>query len=376
MNAPRVNLLGFDRAGLEQYLAGFGEKPFRARILLRWIHKRGETRFEDMTDLSKSLRARLADEAEIRPPEVVERRDAGDGVSKWSVAVAGGNAVETVLIPDRGRNTLCISSQAGCALDCAFCATGKQGFDGNLTPAEIAGQVWLAVRELERRGDERGLTNVVFMGMGEPLLNFDASVAVANLLMDDLAYGLSKRRVTISTAGVVPKIRSLTDHTDCALAVSLHAADDALRDWLVPLNRRYPLAELIDACRAYLSHVGERRSVTFEYALMKGVNDSLSHAAALAGLLRNLRCKINLIPFNPFPDADFERPDASAITAFQTCLLNAGYTATLRATRGDEIAAACGQLTGAVRDRTNRRARYIARLRQPPVSAPAELPAR
>ena len=286
----------------------------------------------------------------------------------------GANAVETVLIPDRGRNTLCISSQAGCALDCAFCATGKQGFDGNLTPEEIAGQVWLAARELERRDDARGLTNVVFMGMGEPLLNFDACITVANLCMDDLAYGLSKRRVTISTAGVVPNIRVLAEHTDCALAVSLHAAEDGLRDRLVPLNRRYPLAELIDACRAYLSRVGERRSVTFEYALMKGVNDSLSHAAALAKLLRNLRCKINLIPFNPFPDAAFERPDAGAITAFQTYLSNAGYTATLRATRGDEIAAACGQLTGAVRDRTNRRARYIARLRQQPAAPPrAEL---
>ena len=364
MNAPRVNLLGFDRAGLETYLAGFGEKPYRARILLRWMHRRGATRFDDMTDLSKSLRARLSEATEIRPPQVVERRDAADGVTKWSVGVAGGNAVETVLIPDRGRNTLCISSQAGCALDCAFCATGKQGFDGNLAPDEIAGQVWLGVRELARRGDERGLTNVVFMGMGEPLLNFDTCVAVANLLMDDLAYGLSKRRVTISTAGVVPNILKLAERTDCALAVSLHAADDALRDRLVPLNRRYPLAELMDACRTYLSRVGERRSITFEYALMKGVNDSLSHASALAGLLRSIRCKINLIPFNPFPGAAFERSDVGVVTAFQTYLLNAGFTATLRATRGDEIAAACGQLTGTVRDRTNRRARYIARVRE------------
>ena len=364
MNAPRVNLLGFDRAGLERYLCEFGEKPYRARILLRWIHKRGVTCFDDMTDLSKSLRARLADEAEIVPPAVVECREAANGVIKWLVAAAGRNVVETVLIPDRGRNTLCISSQAGCALDCAFCATGKQGFDGNLTPAEIAGQVWLAARELARRGDERGLTNVVFMGMGEPLLNFDACVTVANLLMDDLAYGLSKRRVTISTAGVVPNIRVLAERTDCALAVSLHAADDALRDTLVPLNRRYPLAELMDACQVYLARVGERRSVTFEYALMKGVNDSPSHASALARLLRPLRCKINLIPFNPFPDAAFERPDTGTITAFQTRLINAGYTATLRATRGDEIAAACGQLTGAVKDRTNRRARYIARISQ------------
>ena len=364
MNAPRLNLLGLDRAGLERYLAGLGEKPYRARILLRWIHKRAATGFDDMTDLSKPLRTRLADKAEIRPPEVVERGNAADGVTKWVVAVAGGNAVETVLIPDRGRHTLCISSQVGCALDCAFCATGKQGFGGNLATHEIAGQVWLAARELARRGDERGLTNVVFMGMGEPLLNFDACVTVANLLMDDFAYGLSKRRVTISTAGVVPNILKLAERTDCALAVSLHAADDALRDRLVPLNRRYPLAELMDACRSYLSRVGERRSVTFEYALMKDVNDSLAHAAALARLLRPLRCKINLIPFNPFPHAPFERSEPNTVTAFQTYLLNAGYTATLRATRGDEIDAACGQLTGAVRDRTNRRARYIARLRQ------------
>ena len=357
-----VNLLGLDRAALTRYFEGLGETPYRARILMRWVYKRGVTDFAAMTDFSKSLRARLAAEAELRPPEVADRQHSADGTVKWSVRTDAGDLVETVLIPDGGRNTLCISSQAGCALDCAFCATGKQGFNGNLSPAEIGGQVWLAARELGARGDARGITNVVFMGMGESLLNFETTTTVANLLIDDYAYGMSKRRVTVSTAGVVPRIRELARHTDCALAVSLHAPDDALRNELVPLNRRYPLAELLDACGEYLSGVGERRSVTMEYALIKGWNDSLDHARALAKLLRPLRTKINLIPFNPFPDSGFERPDDDVLRAFQTSLMNAGYTATLRTTRGADIAAACGQLVGAVRDRTKRSAR-LARIR-------------
>ena len=353
-----VNLLGLDRVALTRYFVDLGEKPYRAPSLLRWVHKQGVTDFSRMTDFSKALRAHLAAEAELRPPEITERRRSADGTTKWSVRTDSGDLVETVLIPDGGRNTLCISSQAGCALDCAFCATGKQGFNGNLSAAEIGGQVWLAARQLAAEGDPRGITNVVFMGMGEPLLNFDATTTVANLLIDDHAYGISKRRVTVSTAGVVPRIRELAERTDCALAVSLHAPDDALRDELVPLNRRYPLAELLDACRHYLSRVGEKRSVTMEYALLKGCNDSLGHARALAKLLRPLRCKINLIPFNPFPGSGFERPDEASARAFQTSLMGAGYTATLRSTRGADIAAACGQLVGAVRDRTRRSARH------------------
>ena len=357
-----VNLLGLDRAALTRYFADLGEKPYRARILMRWVYKRRVTDFSAMTDFSRPLRAHLAAEAELRPPEIADRRRSADGTTKWSMRTDGGDLVETVLIPDGGRNTLCISSQAGCILDCTFCATGKQGFNGNLSTAEIGGQVWLAARELAASGDARGITNVVFMGMGEPLLNFDATATVANLLTDDFAYGISKRRVTVSTAGVVPRIRELAERTDCALAVSLHAPDDALRSELVPLNRRYPLAELLDACRQYLALVGEKRSVTMEYALIKGRNDSLDHARALAKLLRSVRCKINLIPFNPFRGSGFERPDDATARAFQACLMGAGYTATLRTTRGADIAAACGQLVGAVRDRTSRSARY-ARIR-------------
>ena len=355
------NLLGLDRAALERFFAGMGEKPFRARILLRWLHRQGEGDFARMTDLSRALRERLGAVAEARPPEVLSRHCSADGTVKWAMQTAGGNAVETVLIPDGGRNTLCVSSQAGCALDCAFCATGKQGFAGNLSAAEIVGQVWHATRELAARGEGQAVTNVVFMGMGEPLLNFDAATMAANVLIDDLAYGLSKRRVTISTAGVAPRIRELAGRVDCSLAVSLHAPDDDLRDELVPLNRRYPIAELLDACSEWLAQVGQRRAVTMEYALLRGVNDSLAHARALAKLLRPIRCKINLIPFNPFPGAAFERPAAATVQAFHAALSNTGYTATVRTTRGDDIAAACGQLVGAVADRTRRSARHAER---------------
>ena len=362
MKGVADNLLGLDRAALARFFEGLGEKPFRAGIMLRWLHRQGETDFTRMTDLSRALRERLASVAEATPPAVLGRHASADGTVKWAVLTAGGNTVEAVLIPDGGRNTLCVSSQAGCALDCAFCATGKQGFAGNLSAAEIVGQVWLAARELAARGDGQAITNVVFMGMGEPLLNFDATTLAASVLMDDLAYGLSKRRVTISTAGVAPRIRELPKHVDCSLAVSLHAPDDDLRDELVPLNRRYPIAELLDACREWLAQVGGRRSVTIEYALLRGVNDSLAHARALAKLLRPLRCKINLIPFNPFPGAAFERPAAEVVQAFHASLANAGHTATLRTTRGADIAAACGQLVGAVKDRTRRSARHAQRL--------------
>jgi 23S rRNA (adenine2503-C2)-methyltransferase len=274
--------------------------------------------------------------------------------------VSNGNCVETVLIPERGRNTLCVSSQVGCMLDCSFCSTGKQGFNGNLSAADIIGQLWLANRELAARG--QAVTNVVLMGMGEPLLNFDNVLIATNLMMEDLAFGLSKRRVTVSTAGVVPGIRRLAEHTDVALAISLHAPNDALRDVLVPINRKYPIAMLLEACRDYLAGLGPHRSVTIEYTLLKGVNDTLDHARELAALLRDLRCKINLIPFNPFPASGYERPDMDGVRAFQTLLLNAGYATMLRTTRGDDIQAACGQLVGQVEDRTRRQARYIARV--------------
>jgi 23S rRNA (adenine2503-C2)-methyltransferase len=274
--------------------------------------------------------------------------------------VSNGNCVETVLIPERGRNTLCVSSQVGCMLDCSFCSTGKQGFNGNLSAADIIGQLWLANRELAARG--LAVTNVVLMGMGEPLLNFDNVLIATNLMMEDLAFGLSKRRVTVSTAGVVPGIRRLAEHTDVALAISLHAPNDALRDVLVPINRKYPIAMLLEACRDYLAGLGPHRSVTIEYTLLKGVNDTLDHARELAALLRDLRCKINLIPFNPFPASGYERPDMDGVRAFQTLLLNAGYATMLRTTRGDDIQAACGQLVGQVEDRTRRQARYIARV--------------
>ena len=354
------NLFDYDRKGLEAAFQAAGHKAFRARQIMKWVYHRGVRDFAAMTDLAKSLRAWLGETATLAVPDVRSRRDSADGTIKWAMGLPSGDAVETVLIPEPGRNTLCVSSQAGCALDCSFCATGKQGFNGNLTTAEIIGQVWLANEALKPEG--RNVSNVVLMGMGEPLLNFDAVIRAVNLMMDDLAFGISKRRVTISTAGVVPAIYDLAEVSDVSLAVSLHAPDDALRDELVPINRKYPLSELLAACRHYVAGLGERRALTVEYTLIKGVNDSLAQARALARLLRGLRCKINLIPFNPFPASGFERPGAGTVRAFQTALLDAGYAAMLRTTRGDDIGAACGQLTGAVSDRTKRQSRYLARV--------------
>ena len=342
VDADRVNLFGLDRAGLEAFFLGQGEKPFRARQVLKWVYHAGVIDFDEMTDLSRAQRDRLKAMAVLSLPEVVERHESRDGTIKWAMRVSNGNCVETVLIPERGRNTLCVSSQVGCMLDCSFCSTGKQGFNGNLSAADIIGQLWLANRELAARG--QAVTNVVLMGMGEPLLNFDNVLIATNLMMEDLAFGLSKRRVTVSTAGVVPGIRRLAEHTDVALAISLHAPNDALRDVLVPINRKYPIAMLLEACRDYLAGLGPHRSVTIEYTLLKGVNDTLDHARELAALLRDLRCKINLIPFNPFPASGYERPDMDGVRAFQTLLLNAGYATMLRTTRGDDIQAACGQL--------------------------------
>lgn len=356
---PRVNLFGLSRTQMETFFVERGEKAFRARQIIRWAYHRGVLSFDDMTDLSKRQRAWLNARAHFALPEVVTRRESVDGTVKWVVRVANGNCVETVLIPDRGRNTLCVSSQVGCMLDCSFCSTGKQGFNGNLSTADIVGQVYLANAELKARND--AVTNVVLMGMGEPLLNFDNVVAATDLMMDDLAFGISKRRVTVSTAGVVPGIYKLAQVTDVSLAISLHAPFDPLRDELVPLNRKYPIEELLAACRHYVEGLGERRSLTMEYTLLKGVNDSLEHARALAGLLRDVRCKINLIPFNPFPASGYQRPDEATVRAFQTLLMNSGYATMLRTTRGDDIDAACGQLVGQVQDRTRRQERYIAR---------------
>jgi 23S rRNA (adenine2503-C2)-methyltransferase len=322
-----INLYGLDRAGVAGLFDVLGERRYRTEQVMKWVYHRGVRDFAAMSDLSKKLRERLAEIATLRLPEVVDSRCSADGTRKWVLRVDGGSAVETVLIPDRGRNTLCVSTQVGCMLDCSFCSTGKQGFSGNLSAAEIVGQVALVSAELRAAGDSRGVTNVVMMGMGEPLLNFEASVRASAILNDDLAFGISKRRVTISTAGVVPAIYELAKCADVSLAISLHAPDDALRDELVPINRKYPIAELLAACRHYLQVLGEHRSITIEYTLLRGVNDTPAQARALAELLRDVRCKINLIPFNPFPASGYERPDNEAVRAFQTILLNAGYAA-------------------------------------------------
>ncbi len=361
--AEKTNLLSMDRPGLIDFFACLDEKPYRAAQIMKWIYHRGISDFEQMTDLSMDLRARLQALAFIQAPEVVSEHVSVDGTRKWIIRVAGDNCVETVLIPERGRNTLCISSQVGCILNCSFCATGKQGFDGNLASAEIIGQVWLATQRMRSLGLAKGVTNVVFMGMGEPLLNFDAVMCASSVLMDDLGFGLSKRKVTVSTAGVVPGIMRMMGTTDCSLAISLHAPTDDVRNQLVPLNKKYPISELLEACSAYLSTLGERRHVTIEYTMIKGINDHIDQARALARLLRDLSCKINLIPFNSFRASGYEAPDVQTIDAFQTYLIHAGYATMLRTTRGDDIAAACGQLAGQVRDRTRRQEKYLARVR-------------
>ena len=365
-SSTRENLLGLDRRALEEWFAARGERPFRARQLLPWVHRRGLDDFAPMTDLGKALRARLAAEAELSAPLVEAEQRSADGTRKWLLRLADGNAIETVLIPDGERRTLCVSSQVGCALNCRFCATARQGFGRNLTRHEIAGQVWAVTRRLRAEalaaGDAalaaRPLTNVVLMGMGEPLLNLEEVLPVLRLLVDDLAYGLSRRRVTVSTAGVVPAIERLAAGCDVALAVSLHAPDDALRDELVPLNRKYPVGELLEACRRYAAGAPQR-SVTFEYVLLDGVNDSPAQARLLARRLEGIRCKVNLIPFNPFPGAPFRRPPAERVDAFREVLLRAGLRTITRRPRGDDIDAACGQLVGRVRDRT-RRSRRLA----------------
>ncbi|HLS56283.1 MAG TPA: 23S rRNA (adenine(2503)-C(2))-methyltransferase RlmN [Zeimonas sp.] len=352
-----VNLLGLDADGLARRCADWGQKPFRARQLMRWIHQRGEHDFDAMTDLAKDFREVLDRCARVAASPVVADHVSADGTRKWLLDVGAGNAIEAVFIPEVDRGTLCISTQAGCAVNCAFCSTGKQGFSRNLEAHEIVGQLWHANRALGagdpagRARGERPISNVVFMGMGEPLQNYAATLTALRILLDDNAYGLSRRRVTVSTSGVVPMIDRLRDDCPVALAVSLHAPDDALRDRLVPLNRKYPLAELMAACRRYLERA-PRDFITFEYVMLDGVNDSDRHAEGLLALVRDVPCKFNLIPFNPFPNSGLRRSPADRIRRFAQRLADAGIVTTTRRTRGDDIDAACGQLAGEVRDRT------------------------
>jgi 23S rRNA (adenine2503-C2)-methyltransferase len=346
----KANLLGLDAAALAAFFQTLGEKPFRARQVLQWVHQRRESDFARMSDLAKELRAKLAAAAVVQAPRIVGDSTAADGTRKWLLKVDDANAVDAVFIPEPGRGTLCVSSQAGCVLDCAFCSTGKQGFNRNLSTAEIVGQLWLANRLL---GGERPVTNVVLMGMGEPLLNLDNVIPALRLMLDDNAYGLSRRRVTVSTSGVIPGMDRLREECPVALAVSLHAPNDALRDRLVPVNRKYPLRELLKACNRYLERA-PRDFITFEYVMLDGVNDGDAHARELAGLAARVSCKFNLIPFNPFPAAGFRRSPAERIRRFAGILQRAGVTVTTRKTRGDAIDAACGQLAGEVADRTRR----------------------
>jgi len=353
--ADKINLLGMSQDMLEQFFAERDEKPFRARQLMQWIYQRGVIDFEEMTDLSKKLRERLEQDAEIVLPQVQSRFDSADGTVKWLFATDCGQAVETVFIPEPERGTLCISSQVGCALDCAFCATGAQGFNRNLTSAEIIGQVWQANSELPRRENgELAVTNVVFMGMGEPLANYRNVVPVLKLLVSDLACGLSRRKVTISTSGIVPHIDKLGDECNVSLAVSLHAPNDTLRDDIVPINKLHPIADLLNACWAYAAKHANR-FITFEYVMLRGVNDSIAQADELYRLLSKKPAKVNLIPFNPFPGTVFKRSSAETIRHFQNRLREKGLVATIRRTRGDDIDAACGQLAGEVSNRVRNR---------------------
>ncbi|PUA29754.1 MAG: 23S rRNA (adenine(2503)-C(2))-methyltransferase [Cellvibrio sp. 79] len=361
--SAKMNLLGLPEAKLVAFFESIGEKKFRAIQVMKWIHQFGADNFDDMSNVSKDLRAKLKNIAEIRPPEVVQQFDSTDGTRKFLIRVAGGNVIETVFIPDGDRGTLCVSSQVGCSLDCSFCATGKQGFNRDLTAAEIIGQVWIAAKsfgQLQANGP-RKVTNVVMMGMGEPLLNFDNVVDSMNLMMHDNAYGISKRRVTLSTSGVVPQLDRLSQFTDACLAISLHAPNDELRNELVPINRKYPIAMLLDSAKRYIEAMPDtHRKITIEYTLIDHVNDRPHHAHQLAELLRDVPVKINLIPFNPFNLSNYKRVSNNALRKFQDILMEAGYITTVRTTRGDDIDAACGQLAGQVNDITRRSERYRA----------------
>lgn len=356
----KPNLAGLSLAQLRALFVDLGEKPFRAEQVLKWIHQRGVLDIDAMTDISKVLREKLKQTTEISLPKILEDYKSEDGSHKWIVQVASGSRVEMVFIPEAGRGTLCISSQAGCSLDCSFCATGKQGFNSNLTVAEIIGQLWWANYHLGvfEEKVERRVSNVVMMGMGEPLLNFDNVMVALNIMMDDCAYGLSKRKVTISTSGVVPAIDRLKDFTDASLAVSLHAPNDELRSQIVPINKKYPIKVLLKSVQSYMDSLSDKRVPVIEYTLIAGVNDHRQHARELAVLLRDFPCKINLIPFNPFSLSDYRQPSASSVTNFRQILQKAGYTVTVRTTRGDDIGAACGQLVGDVEDQTRRSDRH------------------
>ncbi len=368
--APKTNLLGLTRSELEAFIAQMGEKPFRARQLMKWLYKRAESDFDQMTDLAKSFRERLKEVAEVRTPEIRMTQVSADGTRKWLLTMparANGTsdpqpadytpqpdlqAIEMVFIPEPGRGTLCISSQLGCAMDCTFCSTAQQGFNRNLSVAEIVGQVWLANKELGYEpGGDRVITNIVFMGMGEPLANYRNVVPATEILMDDLGFDISRRRVTVSTSGLVPQMLKLAEETNCALAVSLHAPNDELRDVLVPINRKHKIAELLDACWQYVNKQNAR-SITFEYVMLDGVNDTPEHAFELVRLLKGQPAKVNLIPFNPFPGTQYKRSTPQAIERFRDICNSHGVIATTRRTRGDDIDAACGQLVGRVRDRT------------------------
>ena len=360
--SKKINLLDLDRSGMEQLFLGIGEKKFRAHQMMKWIYHHHVTEFEAMTDVGKALRAKLDEVCEIRAPKVVVEQNSTDGTAKWMLGLPAGNAIESVYIPEPTRGTLCVSSQVGCSLNCSFCSTGKQGFNRNLSTSEIIGQVWTASKQLGNvTHQNRRITNVVMMGMGEPLLNFDNVVPAMSLMRDDLGFGLANKRVTLSTAGLVPMIDRLSDASDVSLAVSLHAPNDALRDQLVPLNKKYPIAELLGACQRYQA-ARPRSTITFEYTLMKGVNDQPEQAKQLIKLLRKVPSKLNLIPFNPFPGTQFERSGEDEIRAFQKIINDAGLIATVRRTRGDDIDAACGQLVGKVMDRTRRSREFKARI--------------
>jgi 23S rRNA (adenine2503-C2)-methyltransferase len=357
----RVNLLGLTLPQMEQFFLDIGEKRFRAQQMLKWIHHAGVIDINEMTNLGKVLREKLQDLCVVQPPEIVTQEDSVDGTRKWAIRVGGGGLVEAVLIPEANRATLCVSSQVGCGLDCSFCSTGKQGFQRDLSAAEIIGQLWLAVKSYDgfQAGDKRVVTNVVMMGMGEPLLNFDNVVSSMELMMEDLAYGISKRKVTLSTSGVVPALDKLAGVSEVSLAVSLHAANNALRDELMPINRRYPIEMLLDSARNYINAQRDsKRVVTVEYTLIAGINDQVEHARELAELLQDFPCKINLIPFNTFNGSEYRRPSGNAVSRFWQVLIDAGYNVTVRTTRGDDINAACGQLVGQVVDKTRRSERH------------------
>jgi 23S rRNA (adenine2503-C2)-methyltransferase len=353
-----TNLLNFDGQRLVDFCSEIGEKPFRAKQLLRWIHQLGMTDFVEMSDLAKELREKLTKLAVIESPQIISDHVATDGTRKWLLSVGAENAIETVFIPEVSRGTLCVSSQVGCALACTFCSTGRQGFNRNLTVAEIIGQLWIANKMLKINArdtlpDNRPVSNVVMMGMGEPLANFENVVTALGLMLDDNAYGLSRRRVTVSTSGLVPAIDRLRERCPVALAISLHAPNDALRDRLVPINKKYPIKELLAACQRYLS-AAPRDFITFEYVMLDAVNDSVTHARELIKLVQDTPCKFNLIPFNSFPESGFKRSKAETVRIFRDVLVQAGFVTTVRKTRGDDIAAACGQLAGQVKDKTHR----------------------